>query len=140
HWLQKRMREGIWVETLYLIRQKQAAGLVDQIMWSIFDYHVSASRKEFDAQMEAILVLEEIMSRLDKEHACPYKMMQFLEPIFGSSGSEKLVVKMWYSLICGIKIAEARVEKKLKQGWGSLVLLPDKTVKTNPLDGYPVLV
>ncbi|KAI3851912.1 hypothetical protein MKW98_019911 [Papaver atlanticum] len=146
HGLQKTMWEGICAETLELTRQKQdAAGLAfDQIMWSIFDYHVSASRREFDAQKEAVMVVEEIMSRLDKYHASPYEMMEFLEPIFGSSGSEKLVMKMWYALVCSIKIAEAGVEKKLPPGWGSAVLLPDKTrqdktVKTNPYGGCPVL-
>ncbi|KAI3853819.1 hypothetical protein MKX03_000924 [Papaver bracteatum] len=120
---------GICAETLELTRQKQdAAGLAfDQIMWSIFDYHVSASRREFDAQKEAVMVVEEIMSRLNKYHVSPYEMMEFLEPIFGSSGSEKLVMKMWYALVCSIKIAEAGVEKKLPPGWGSAVLLPDKT-------------
>ncbi|KAI3874299.1 hypothetical protein MKX03_015776 [Papaver bracteatum] len=129
HGLQKTMWEGICAETLELTRQKQdAAGLAfDQIMWSIFDYHVSASRREFDAQKEAVMVVEEIMSRLNKYHASPYEMMEFLEPIFGSSGSEKLVMKMWYALVCSIKIAEAGVEKKLPPGWGSAVLLPDKT-------------
>ncbi|KAI3853813.1 hypothetical protein MKX03_000918 [Papaver bracteatum] len=129
HGLQKTMWEGICAETLELTRQKQeAAGLAfDQIMWNIFDYHVSASRREFDAQKEAVMVVEEIMSRLDKYHASPYEMMEFLEPIFGSSGSEKLVMKMWYALVCSIKIAEARVQKKLPPDWGSAVCLPDKT-------------
>ncbi|MCL7021876.1 hypothetical protein MKW94_022719 [Papaver nudicaule] len=124
HGLQKNMRAGIWLETLELIRQKQEAGLVDeQIMWSIFDYHVSASQREFIAQEKAIPVFEEIMCRLQKDRACPSEMVEYLEPILGS-GSEKIVMKMWYALICGIKLAEDRVEKKLKEGWGSMVLLP----------------
>ncbi|KAI3839654.1 hypothetical protein MKX03_011274 [Papaver bracteatum] len=112
HDLQRTMREGICAETLELTRQKQeAAGLAfDQIMWSIFDYHVSASRREFDAQKEAVMVVEGMMSRLNK-----------------LSGSEKLVMQMWYALVCSIKIAEARVEKKCPPGWGSSVFLPDKT-------------
>ncbi|KAI3942181.1 hypothetical protein MKW98_003780 [Papaver atlanticum] len=129
HDLQRTMREGICAETLELTRKKQeAAGLAfDQIMCSIFNYHVSASRREFDAQKEAVMVVEEIMSRLDKYHASPYEMMEFLEPIFGSSGSEKLVMKIWYALVCSIKIAEACVEKKRPPGWGSSAFLPDKT-------------
>ncbi|MCL7041795.1 hypothetical protein MKW94_010007 [Papaver nudicaule] len=120
HGLQKNMRPGIWVETLELIRQKKDAMLVDeQIMWSIFDYHVSASQREFTAQEETIQVFEEIMSRLHKDRACPFKMVEYLEPILGS-GAEMFVMKMWYALICGIKFAEARVEKKLKRGWGSI--------------------
>ncbi|KAI3889601.1 hypothetical protein MKW92_001880 [Papaver armeniacum] len=124
HGLQKSMRKGIWVETLELIRQRKECMLVDeQIMWSIFDYHVSASQREFSAQEEAILVFEEIMSRLHKDRACPSEMVKYLEPIFGS-GSEKFVMRMWYALICGVKLAEARVEKKCKRGWESIVLLP----------------
>ncbi|KAI3851917.1 hypothetical protein MKW98_019916 [Papaver atlanticum] len=116
HDLQRTMREGICAETLELIRQKQEADGLD------FDQIV-----EFDAQKEAVMVVEEIMSRLDKYHASPYEMMEFLEPNFCSTGSEKLVMKMWYALVCCIKIAEARVEKKRPPGWGSGVCLPDKT-------------
>ncbi|MCL7035097.1 hypothetical protein MKW94_018143 [Papaver nudicaule] len=113
HELQRYMRTGIWIETLEFIRQKKEAMLVDeQIMWSIFDYHVSASQREFTAQEEAIPVFEEIMSRLHKDLACPYKMVEFLEPKLGS-GAEKFVMRMWYALICGIKFVEARVEKKI---------------------------
>ncbi|KAI3851871.1 hypothetical protein MKW98_019870 [Papaver atlanticum] len=120
----KSMRKGIWIETLELIRKRKESMLVDeQIMWSIFDYHVSASQRELSAQEEAILVFEEIMSSLHKDRACPSEMVKYLEPIF-CSGSEKFVMRMWYALICGVKLAEARVEKKCKRGWGSIVLLP----------------
>ncbi|MCL7035095.1 hypothetical protein MKW94_018141 [Papaver nudicaule] len=124
HELQRNMREGMWIETLEFIRRKKEAMLVDeQIMWSIFDYHVSASQREFTAREEAIPVFEEIMSTLHKDLACPYKMVDFLEPKLGS-GAEKFVMRMWYALICGIKFAEARVEKK----WNGrrVVLLPVK--------------
>ncbi|MCL7050163.1 hypothetical protein MKW94_020004 [Papaver nudicaule] len=124
HELQRNMRKGIWIETLEFIRQNKEAMLVDeQIMWSIFDYHVSASQREFTAQEEAIPVFEEIMSRLHKDRACPYKMVEFLEPKLGN-GAEKFVMRMWYALICGVKFAEARVEKKCNGG--SVVLLPVK--------------
>ncbi|KAI3869988.1 hypothetical protein MKX03_010282 [Papaver bracteatum] len=73
-------------------KQKSDGLAFDQIMWSIiFDYHVSASRREFDAQKEAIMVVAEIMSRLDKYHASPSEMMEFLEPIFCSSSDENVV-------------------------------------------------
>ncbi|KAI3981588.1 hypothetical protein MKX01_007508 [Papaver californicum] len=91
----KYMRRGIWIETLELIRQQKEAGPVDdQIMWSIFDYHVSASRREFTAQGEAIPV-----------------MLGIVKPIPGC-GAEKFVMRMWYALICGIKLAEADIKKK----------------------------
>ncbi|KAI3878412.1 hypothetical protein MKW98_001827 [Papaver atlanticum] len=120
--LQKNMRRGIWIETLELIRQRKDAMPVDeQIMWSIFDYHVSASRREFDAQEEAIPVFEHILSRLHKDRASPSKMLEYLVPKLGSAGSEKFVMRMWYALICGIKLAEAGVAKKSERG--SVVLL-----------------
>ncbi|KAI3890956.1 hypothetical protein MKX03_019965 [Papaver bracteatum] len=124
HGLRRHMRAGMWIETLELIRKKQKAMPVDeQIMWSIFDYHVSASRREFAAQQEAIMVFEEIMSRLYKDCASPSEMLEYLGPVLGS-GFERFVMRMWYALISGVKLAEAGVEKKCKLGWGSMVLLP----------------
>ncbi|KAI3936310.1 hypothetical protein MKW92_001573 [Papaver armeniacum] len=122
HGLQKNMRKGIWIETLELVRQKQEAMPVDEeIMWNIFDYHVSASRREFNAQEKAVPVFEEIMLMLHKYRASPSKMLEYLEPILGS-GSEKFVMRMWYAVVCGIKLAESRVAEKCDGR--SHVLLP----------------
>ncbi|KAI3936311.1 hypothetical protein MKW92_001574 [Papaver armeniacum] len=122
HGLQKNMRKGIWIETLELVRQKQEAMPVDEeIMWNIFDYHVSASRREFNAQEEAVPVFEELMLMLHKYRASPSKMLEYLEPILGS-GSEKFVMRMWYAVVCGIKLAESRVAEKCDGR--SHVLLP----------------
>ncbi|KAI3851864.1 hypothetical protein MKW98_019863 [Papaver atlanticum] len=122
HGLQKSMRKGIWIETLELIRKRKESMLVDeQIMWSIFDYHVSASQRELSAQEEALLVFEELMLMLHKYRACPSKMLEYLEPILGS-GSEKFVMRMWYAVMCGIKLAESRVAEKCEGR--SHVLLP----------------
>ncbi|KAI3946249.1 hypothetical protein MKW92_035702 [Papaver armeniacum] len=125
--LQKNMQRGIWVETLELVRQrKDAMPLDEQIMWSVFDYHVSASRREFDAREEAIPVFDEIMSRLHNGRASPSKMLECLVAKFGSGGSEKFLMRMWYAIICGIKLAEAGVSKKGE--WGSLVLLRNQNL------------
>ncbi|KAI3834450.1 hypothetical protein MKX03_032561 [Papaver bracteatum] len=122
HGLQKNMRKGIWIETLELVRKKQEAKPVDEeIMWNIFDYHVSASRRESNAQEEAVPVFEQIMLMLHKDGACPSKMLEYLGPILGS-GSEKFVMRMWYAVICGVKLAESRVAEKCEGG--SRVLLP----------------
>lgn len=117
------MHAGIWIEILELSRQKQEAMLVDeQIMWSIFEYHVSASQREFTAQGKAIHVFKQIISRLNKDRAHPSEMEEYLGTILGS-GCEKFVMKMWYSIICGIRFAEARLERKCKQRQGSMMLL-----------------
>ncbi|KAI3940049.1 hypothetical protein MKW92_050339 [Papaver armeniacum] len=122
HGLQKNMRKGIWIETLELVRQKQEAMPVDEeIMWNIFDYHVSASQREFNAQEEAVPVFEQIMLMLHKDRACPSKMLEYLGPILGS-GSEKFVMRMWYAVICGVQLAESSVAEKCEGG--SRVLLP----------------
>ncbi|KAI3946271.1 hypothetical protein MKW92_035724 [Papaver armeniacum] len=125
--LQENMRRGIWIETLELVRQrKYAMPLDEQIMWSIFDYHVSASRREFEAREEAIPVFEEITSRLHSGLASSSKMLEYLEAKLGSGGSEKFVMRMWYAIICGIKLAEAGVSKKSQ--WGRVVLLGNQDV------------
>ncbi|KAI3878428.1 hypothetical protein MKW98_001843 [Papaver atlanticum] len=134
--LQKNMQRGIWIETLELVRQRKddmpvdeqimwsifdyhVSELDEQIMWSIFDYHVSASWREFEAREEAIPVFEEITSRLHSGLASPSKMLEYLEAKLGRDGSEKFVMRMWYAIICGIKLAEAGVSKKSE--WGSVV-------------------
>ncbi|MCL7044381.1 hypothetical protein MKW94_015127 [Papaver nudicaule] len=123
HELHVNMRRGVWIEMLELIRQEQDAGLVgDEIIWSIFDYHASASQREFIAQGKANIVVDQIMRSLSKDRVSASRMTELLQPILGH-GSEKFVMRMWYALICGIKILEARVKQRDFNGRCPLVLL-----------------
>ncbi|RZC62655.1 hypothetical protein C5167_024393 [Papaver somniferum] len=123
HELHANMRQGIWIETLEFMRQKEEAGLVeDEIIWSIFDYHASASQREFIAQGKANTVVDQIMQSLSKDRMSASEMTELLQPIFGH-GSEKFVMRMWHSLICGIKLLEAGVKQRgIKKRWPVLLV------------------
>ncbi|KAI3972843.1 hypothetical protein MKX01_019501 [Papaver californicum] len=108
--------------TLELIRQKEEAGLAeDEIVWSIFNYHASASQREFITQGKDSMVVDLIMPSLSEDRVSASQMTELLQPILGH-GSEKFVMRMWHALTCGIKLLEACVKQK-SISWRCPVLL-----------------